>query len=79
MSLSRIIWLTMMRLVSTRCVSALHMARLHECSVSGAVSMSISTLVLASVMDSLSEMCLAQEDMKVVATWRDVKPAMTRS
>ena len=79
LSLSRMIWLTTMRLVSTRCVRALHIARLHEWSVRGAVSMSISTLVLASVMDSLSEMCLAHVDMNVVATCRDVKPEMTRS
>ena len=42
-----------------------------ECSVSGAVSMSMRTCVLASVMDSLSEMCLAHVAIKVVATWRD--------
>ena len=54
LSLSRMIWFTSNRLVSTRWVMALHIARLHVCRVMGAVSMSISTRGLASVIDSLS-------------------------
>ena len=53
-SLSRISWFTSSRLVSTKWVMALQRARLHDCSVMGAVSMSLSALALASVTEAHS-------------------------
>ena len=53
--LSRMNWFTMIRLVSTRCVSALEKATLVDCTVSGDVSMSSRILVFASAMDTASQ------------------------